>query len=180
MVYHVLDRATDVTWAEVRTVFGQIDDFEQRMFREECDPHFLMQLKKQLNQIDYSIGLLASVAEQIRNFCHSAGDLNWKLRDLHDHCERIDRSLALYRSQVTTTIELFWGHQANRTNRHIKKLTLLASISVPLTFWSSFWGMNFEVIPFSSGRLFAFAICAMAISVAVTFGILVKKGYWSD
>jgi magnesium transporter len=180
MIYHALDRATDVTWNEVRTVFGKIDDFEQRMFKEDCDPQFLMQIKKQLNQIDYSIGLLASVAEQVRNFCHAKGDLNWKLRDLHDHCERIDRSLSLYRAQIGTTIELFWGHQANRTNRHIKKLTLIASISVPLTVWSSFWGMNFEVIPFKSGALFLFAMAIMLLSVGGTFAVLVRKGYWND
>lgn len=180
MIYHALDRATDITWAEIRQVFAQIDGFEQRMFNEECDPHFLMKLKNQLNQIDYSIGLLASVADQIRNFCNPQGDLSWKLRDLHDHCARIDRSLALYRSQVTTTIELFWGHQANRTNRHIKKLTLIASISVPLTVWCSFWGMNFQVIPFESTRLFLFAISLMILSVVGTFAVLVKKGYWAD
>jgi magnesium transporter len=180
LIYHALDGATDATWAEIRTLFSQVDDFEDRMFKEECDPQVLLNLKKRINRVEFSIGLLASVAEQLRNFCQSKDDLNWKLRDLHDHCERIDRSLELYRGQVTTTIELFWGHKANLTNRHIKKLTVLASISVPLTFWSSFWGMNFEAIPFHSAHLFAVALFLMALSVGGTFALLVKKGYWSD
>ena len=180
LLYNALDRATDITWQEIRLLFVQIDDFEQEIFKKSFSPQPLLLVKKQLNQIDFSIGHLSSVAQQLQNLCHPAGDLSWKLRDLFDHCERIFRSVALYRSQIATTIELVWGLQANRTNKQIKRLSLLASISVPLTFWASFWGMNFEFIPFSSTALFFVALSIMGISVALTFWLLVRKGYWSD
>ncbi len=180
LLYNVLDRATDITWQEIRLLFAQIDEFEQNMFKKEISPQSLLTVKKHLNQIDFSIGHLSSVAKQLQNLSKPSGDLAWKLRDLFDHCERIYRSLALYRSQIATTIELFWGLQANRTNKQIKKLTLLASIAVPVTFWASFWGMNFEFIPFSSPILFFTALGIMMASVGTTFWLLVRKGYWSD
>lgn len=180
LLYYVLDRATDVTWKEIRELFAEVDEFEQEMFKKEFSPQTLMLVKKQLNQIDFSIGHLSSVVQQLQNLCNPTGDLNWKLRDLFDHCERIYRSIALYRSQIATTIELFWGLQANRTNKQIKKLSLLASISVPLTFWSSFWGMNFDFIPFSDSRLFFVAMGLMAASIFVTTWLLIKKGYLVD
>lgn len=179
LLYSALDKATDITWREIRKVFSYVDNFEQKMFGREFDPQKLLLVKKKLNQIDYSIGHLASVTKQLQNLCQPTGDLNWKWRDLFDHCERIDRSIDLYRAQVGTTIELYWGLQANRTNLQIKKLSLLASIAVPMTFWSSFWGMNFELIPFSSPTLFYSAIGIMVSSVALTFWLLVRKGYWS-
>ncbi len=180
LLYNALDRATDITWQEIRALFGEIDDFEEEMFKTEVSPQTLLLLKKQLNQIDYSIGHLSSVSKQLQNLCNPSGDLAWKLRDLYDHCERTYRTLALYRSQIATTIELFWGLQANRTNRQIKKLSLLAGISVPLTFWASFWGMNFEFIRFDSTTLFVTAMGIMVTSVVVTFWLLVRKGYWTD
>ncbi len=180
LLYNALDSATDITWQEIRLLFSQVDEFEQEMFKKDFSPQNLLLVKKQLNQIDFSIGHLSSVAKQLQNLCNPKGDLNWKLRDLFDHCERTYRSIALYRSQIATTIELFWGLQANRTNKQIKKLSLLASISVPLTFWASFWGMNFEFIPFTSPNLFFVAIALMAASVGITFWLLVRKGYWSD
>lgn len=180
LLYNVLDKATDITWQEIRLLFSQVDEFEQEMFKKEFSPQSLLLVKKQLNQIDFSIGHLSSVAKQLQNLCNPTGDLNWKLRDLFDHCERICRSIALYRSQISTTIELFWGLQANRTNKQIKKLSLLASIAMPLTFWASFWGMNFEFIPFASPVLFFFALIVMGLSVGLTCWLLVRKGYWSD
>ncbi len=180
MVYSALDRATDETWKEIKKVFSEIEEFEYKMFKTDCDPESLLALKKRLNHIDYSIGHLASVVSQIQNFYHPRDDLRWRLRDLHDHCERIYQNVAYYRSQIATSIELYWGLQANKTNRQIKKLSMLASMAIPVTFWASFWGMNFEAIPFSDSRLFIAAVIVMLISVVGTTFFLIKKGYWRD
>lgn len=178
-LYQALDRATDVTWQELRLITNRIDNFEEEVFLKEIQPQDLIILKRRLNEIDYSIGHLSSVSEQIINLSQPSGDLAWKLRDLHDHCERIDRTISLYRAQIATTIDLYWGMQANRTNGQIKRLSLLASISVPLTFWSSFWGMNFQVIPFHQPELLVTAIGIMILSAALTMWFLVRKGYWN-
>ena len=180
MLYHVLDRATDITWAEVRGLFAKIDAFEEQIFDSDCNPQSIMALKKHLIHVDYSIGHLPSVVQQLQNFCRPSDDLTWKLRDLHDHCERIYQNIALYRSQIDTAIDLFWGHQSYKINKHIKKITLLASIALPLTFWCSFWGMNFAAIPFHSHYFFFLALGLMVGSVILVAYFLKKKGYWQD
>lgn len=180
LLYHVLDKSTDHTWDEVTRVCDQIDQFEIDLFEKECDPRTLMSLKKKLNQIDFYIAHLPSVSLQIQNFKQPKNDLRWKFRDLHDHCERITRTVSLYRGQIATSIELYWGQQTHKANRHIKKLSVLASVAVPLTFWASFWGMNFEFLPFKSESFFYFAILIMILSVSLTVFILIKKGYWED
>lgn len=180
MLYHALDTATDKTWVEIKKLMHEVDQFEQDLFIKCNNPQSILLVKKKLNEIDSSINHLSSVTNQIMNLCKPNDDLKWKLRDLYDHCERLSQNIALYRSQVITVIELYWGMQANRTNLQIKKLTLLASISVPLTFWSSFWGMNFDFIPFAKPELFFVALGIMFLSVLTTFWFLVRKGYWSD
>lgn len=178
--YFILDRLTDITWTDLRQLYLHVDEFELNIFKKEVNPQDLIKIKRKLNNIELSIGHLPSVALQLQNLNSGNDDLNWKLRDLYDHCERINRSLAMYRGQTTSTIDLYWGLQANKTNYQIKKLTLLASIGLPLSFWSSFWGMNFEVIPFRTAELFFLAIAIMCISVGVTIYFLVKKGIWQD
>lgn len=180
LLYQAIDRLTDVTWHELRSLYLQIDTFEQDIFKKEINPQKLINYKKQLNHIEYSISHLSSVASQLQNLCRPQNDLEWKLRDLKDHCERIDRSIDLYRTQIASTIDLFWGISANRTNKQIKKLSILASISVPLTFWSAFWGMNFEIIPFAKPELFYWAIAVMFVSVLVVGWFLIRQGYWND
>jgi len=179
-LYQALDRATDITWQELRNITKAVDEFEEDIFLKDLHPQDLIALKRHLNEIDFSIGHLTSVSEQIINLSQPSGDLAWKLRDLHDHCHRIDRTISLYRAQIATTIDLYWGLQANRTNGQIKKLSLLASISVPLTFWSSFWGMNFQIIPFHQPSLLAVAIAVMILSAVLTMWFLVRKGYWNS
>lgn len=180
VLYQTLDRATDITWDESQKLFSQVDVFEEKMFEVDCDPLSLMNLKKQLNLLEHHIGILDAVVQHMRNFYQLKDELRWRFRDLHDHCYRIHAELTLYRSQIMTTIELYWGHQANRTNRHIKKLSLLAAVAVPLTFWASFWGMNFEALPFQSETAFHIALGVMVFSVIGTVAFLVQRGYWSD
>lgn len=180
MLYMALDRITDVSWSEVKRLFMEAEALEEKVFSAEYDPRVILDLKKRLLLIDYSMGHLPSLVKQLQNFFQPTDDLNWKFRDLHDHCERIYRSISLYRSQIATTIELFWGFQAHKTNTHIKKLSLLASIAVPMTFWASFWGMNFESIPFRSEALFISAIAVMVGSVVLSTWYLKRKGYWND
>ncbi|MFN3696650.1 MAG: CorA family divalent cation transporter [Pseudobdellovibrio sp.] len=178
--YALLDRLTDITWSELRLLYRQIDDFEQNLFKKEVKPQDLIKLKRRITDIELSISHLPSVASQAQNLHQAGTDLNWKLRDLHDHCERINRTLAMYRGQTTSTIDLYWGLQSNKMNQQIKKLTLLASIGFPLSFWSSFWGMNFDIIPFNNSNLFYIAIVIMLLSVAINIYFLIKKGIWHD
>lgn len=179
-LYFVLDRATDITWQELRKIFSKVDDFEVEIFKSDINIQNILSLKKKLNRSVYYMGHLASVAEQLQNFYKPIDDLNWKFRDLHDHCERIYQNVAFYRSQIATTIDLYWGLESNRTNNQIKKLSLLASVAVPLTFWASFWGMNFKFIPYDEPWMFFVAMGLMISSVALTMWLLVKKGYWTS
>lgn len=178
MIYSVLDRCTDITWHEVRGLITKIDEIEQQIFKKDINPNELIRIKKKLHRFGFSFGHLSSVIEQLQDLIQPTNELKWKFRDLHDHCDRIYESVTLYRSHIASAIEMLWGLEANRTNRQIKKLTLVASVAVPLTFWSSFWGMNFHEIPFERPELFWFAIAMMVLSVAVTSWLLIRKGYW--
>ncbi len=180
LVYQALDHATDITWKELRKIFFELDQMEARLFDDEIDPRHLLSIKNKLNEAEFLVGHLSSISEQIKNVCGMRGDLDWKLRDLHDHGQRMDRNIALYRAQVATTIDLYWGLQSNRTNRQIKKLTVLASLTLPMTFWCSFWGMNFESIPFADPLFFKGAMGLMLASLLVSLWILKNKGYWKD
>jgi magnesium transporter len=180
LLYHALDRMTDITMSDLKSLFSKIDAFEQRIFRKKFNPEGLLAAKKQLNKVDYSLSHLASVAQQLPNLFDQSGDLKWKFRDLYDHCERINRNIEMYRGQISTIIDLTWGLQANRTNYQIKKLSLLASVALPLTFWSAFWGMNFQFIPYGRTDLFVFAIAIMLISAVAAMWMLVRQGYWED
>jgi magnesium transporter len=180
LLYQALDRSTDATIAELQKLFSEVEEFEQHIFDSELDPRQVLAVKKTLSQVDFCTGHLSSVALQLRAFCQPKDDLNWKFRDLIDHAERTNRQVSLYRAQIASSIDLYWGMQANKSNRHIKKLSLLASIGLPLTFWTSFWGMNFSQLPFQDDRAFATALGVMIVSMVAIVFFLKRKGYWEN
>ena len=155
-----------------------IDDFEDEMFEATVEPRDILALRKILSLSEFSIGHLPSVTKQMQNFYLFKDDLKWRMRDLHDHCERNKNWIDAQGDHITHAIDLYWGLESNRTNAQIKKLSLLASISIPMTFWASFWGMNFQAIPFESVHFFQLAIGVMLLSSLSVYLFLRKKGYW--
>ena len=178
LLYQVLDRATDQTALELRALSATIEDFEDEMFENNVDPRSVLALRKILSLSEFSIGHLPSVTKQMQNFYLFKDDLKWRMRDLHDHCERNKNWIDAQGEHITHAIDLYWGLESNRTNAHIKKLSLLASISIPMTFWASFWGMNFTALPFESPHFFKLAIGVMLLSSLSVYLFLRKKGYW--
>ncbi|MFI5390935.1 MAG: CorA family divalent cation transporter, partial [Bacteriovoracales bacterium] len=89
MIYSALDIATDATWEAVRRKFIEIESFEQAIFQDTFDPRAVINLKKTLNRIEAIIEHLPSIPKQLEKFYTLKNDLFWKLRDLHDHCERM-------------------------------------------------------------------------------------------
>lgn len=179
-LWHVLDQVTDLNANEVRFIFSKIQKFEQSLLKGEAEFSSLLPIKKKLSAVEMQLSQLPSLASQLQNFLHPKDSLKWKFRDLHDHCERLYQSILFHQGQISSSFELYWAVAAQKTNLQVKKLTLLAAISVPLSFWAAFWGMNFEAIPFESENFFYIAMIVMFGSVAAFYHFLRSKGYWSN
>jgi magnesium transporter len=178
LLYQALDRSMDHSAENIIPLFSGIDEFERNLFEGIPDPRDLLVLKRRLSDAEYALGYLPSVVGQFQRFLNPKDDLRWRLRDLLDHCERVHQRLVFHRTQVGGAMEMYWGITAKRTNDRIKKLTLITSIAIPLTFWTSFWGMNFEALPFSSRTFFMAALVLMILSTTGVYFFLRRKGYW--
>lgn len=180
LLYQALDRAMDYSTQNVLPLFDAIDEFEDNLLSKTSDPRELLRLKRQLNQAEFALGYLSSVVGQWQRYLNPKDDLRWRLRDLWDHCERFHQAVVFHRMQIATAMDMYWGETARRTNDQIKKLTLIASFSVPLGFWTSFWGMNFTALPFDKPWAIPLALGLMALSAVFVYFILRKKGIWGQ
>lgn len=179
-LFHLMDVATDISRSEMNILFSEIQDFEQELFQGETRIESILPTRRKLAEIERHIDRLPSVAQQTSHFFQSRQDLKWKFRDLQDHCERLYQSVVHHQGQIASAFELYWAVAAQKTNLQMKKLTLLASISIPLTFWASFFGMNFEALPYSDSRAMPAALILMVISSVGTYFFLRFKGYLSS
>lgn len=179
-LFHTLDRAIDLSFLDLRALTAKIENFEQKLFKGNPDLKSILPIKKKLATIELYMGHLPLISQQLQNVFQLKTDLRWKYRDLRDHCQRLHESVIFQQTQIISSFELHWAMAAQKTNLQIKKLTLLASISVPTTFWASFWGMNFQTIPFDSPLFFAGAIFLMFATATGTYLFLKHRGYWTD
>jgi magnesium transporter len=180
-LYQILDRSMDVSMAEVRLLFSKIQHMEESIFEGGVnDLKSILPIRKQLAAIEMEMSHLPTISEHLQTFYHPKDDLKWKFRDLRDHCERLYQGVIFHETQIASLFELFWAVSAQKTNLQVKRLTMLASITVPMTFWASFWGMNFEAIPYNNPSVFYAAIALMVASALGTYFFLRLQGYWTD
>jgi len=68
-------------------------------------------------------------------------------RDVYDHVVRSLDLIETYRDLLTGALDVYLTQMANRTNDIVKGLSILATIMLPLTLITGFFGMNFSYIP---------------------------------
>jgi magnesium transporter len=74
-------------------------------------------------------------------------DMTTYFRDVYDHAVRAMDLVETYRDLLAGGLDIYLTQMANRTNDIVKGLTILATIMLPLTLLTGYFGMNFESMP---------------------------------
>ena len=72
-----------------------------------------------------------------------ADDARDWFRDVYDHLVRISELIDSYRDLLSGALDLYLSTVSNRLNAISKQLTVVATIFLPLTFVTGFFGQNF-------------------------------------
>ncbi len=98
-------------------------------------------------------------------------------QDVYDHIVRVMDEIDTFRDLTSNVIDAHLAAASNRLNEVVKVLTSAATVLLVLSVITSFFGMNFEALPFGSDAVFWAAIASM---VVLGFGTVVyfrRKGY---
>jgi len=123
---------------EDEALFDPKEDILERIssFRSQ-----LLQVRRYLSPQREAVGQLARgeysfIGKNIRPY----------FRDVLDHLIRLTEEIDIYREHVISARELFMSSISQRTNDTMKRMTIFASIMLPLTLISGIYGMNFEML----------------------------------
>jgi magnesium transporter len=102
------------------------------------------------------------------------------IRDLYDHLIRISDLVDSYRDLLGGSLEAYMSMVSNRLNDQMKQLTIIATVFLPLSFLTGFFGQNLGWLVGHIGSLAAFLIFGVGTEVAAVIGLLVlfKKRGW--
>ena len=95
-------------------------------------------------------------------------------RDVYDHIIRQYETVDSLRDLLTGAMDVYLSTVSNRLNMTVKALTVVASLFLPLTFLTGFFGMNFGwlVTRIGSGSRLRHRPCLMAIVDHHAAGVL--------
>lgn len=85
--------------------------------------------------------------------------------DLLDHLKMSIQNLEATKENLDSIVELYVSNMNLKLNEIIKRLTIISTIFIPLTFMAGIWGMNFKYMPeLYSPYGYPLAIISMAIT----------------
>jgi magnesium transporter len=102
------------------------------------------------------------------------------LRDLYDHVIRISDLVDSYRDLLSNAMDAYLSMVSNKLNEVMKQLAMIATVFLPLSFLTGFFGQNFAWLVGHLGGVPAFLIFGIGTeAVAVGFMYwLFRKRRW--
>jgi magnesium transporter len=100
-------------------------------------------------------------------------------RDVHDHLIQLADQIDVYRELLTGSMDVYLTTVSNRLNTVMKRLTVIATIALPLVVITGFFGQNFRFLVdhISSGAAFVgYAIVLPLAALAVLAVVLRRRG----
>ncbi len=107
-------------------------------------------------------------------------DMERYYRDVYDHLIRISDLVDSYRDLLTGAMDVYLSTVSNRLNEVMKRLTIVATIFMPLTWITGFFGMNFGrlVLNITGWPAFlVFGLATQVVAVAVMFVLFRRRGW---
>ncbi len=98
-------------------------------------------------------------------------------RDVHDHLIRVFEAMDSYRELMSGALDAYLSNVSNRMNEVMKRLTVMAALFLPITFFTGVFGMNLRETPIWHDPLFVVFLAGMAIATIGQFVYFRRKGW---
>lgn len=153
-LHAILDTAIDAYFPILDQIDAFIDGLEERVF-VEFDEHALRDVFN-VKRLVLSLRRYLQPSREVLNVLTNRPstliqpDVQIYFRDIYDHVLRINDALDTYRDLLSSTMDAYLTQVSNRLGASTKRLSVVATLSLPFVVVSGMWGMNFSRIPLSN------------------------------
>jgi magnesium transporter len=172
LLYRLIDEIVNNYLAALDWLEDDVVQLESAIFADPS-PELLEQLtdyKRVILHIRRAISPQRELVNKLARDSYAVIDAAARIyfRDVYDHLVRLYELSDNARDMVTSSMEIYLSLVNNRMNEIMKTLTLIATLFMPLTFLTGFFGMNFfqAVLPthfWTGANMLVFVLIVMLL-----------------
>jgi magnesium transporter len=184
LTYLVVDEIVDANFPILDELDNTIDELEDTII-DKADPEQLRSIYTMKHDITRLRQLLGAQRDLFQRLITSSlgpdeREMGLYYRDVYDHIIRQYETVDSLRDLLTGAMDVYLSTVSNRLNVTMKALTVIASLFLPLTFLTGFYGMNFAFLtqvlepPYVA---FWVGVGTMAVATGIQFWFFRRRGW---
>lgn len=179
ILHMIVDRFVDEYFPLIDRISNKIDFIEDNVFTKPDSKEMrkLFVLKHELLEIKKIVAPQRDIISQLSRFENkfiSAEHLMY-YRDIFDHLIRVLDLVDSGRDVVSGIMDIYLSSISNRMNEIMTRLTIVATIFLPLTLITGIYGMNFRFMPELNWRYWYFVVWGFILAFGVGSYLYYKK-----
>jgi magnesium transporter len=182
LTYLVMDALVDTTFTALETLDEAVDKLQDEVLQNanQAQLALLQDMKHSAVEMRRILGAQRDMFQRLVTLSLEADrETTAYYRDVYDHIIRQYETVDSLRDLLTGAMDVYLSTVSNRLNMTVKALTVVASLFLPLTFLTGFFGMNFGwlVSRIGTGYAFIIGITIMAISILTQLFFFRRRGW---
>jgi len=179
LVHHILDSLIDSFFPALSELDDRIDELQEQIFAKPSNDQLaeLFNMQRWLVNVRKLVApqrdMMASLVAGMVAMPGMTEDGEPYLRDLYDHTIRISDQIDSYRDLLSNAMSAYLSMVSNNLNEVMKQLAIIATIFLPLSFLTGFFGQNFAWLVSNLGGWPTFVIVGLGTEVLAVAGL-----YW--
>jgi len=187
LLYRIVDGLVDSFFPILAEFDDRIDELEDQIFLKANDEQLqeIFSMKRLLVGMRQVMSpqrdLFASLVAGVSSLPGMSEKDERYFRDVYDHLIRITDLIDTYRDLLTGAMDVYLSTVSNRLNVVMKQLAIIATIFLPLSWLTGFFGQNFGWLVDHIGSVWAFVIIGLgteALAVAIFVRMFRRRGWF--
>jgi magnesium transporter len=187
LLYHIVQALVDSFFPILADFDDRIDVVENETFARASDAQLqeIFRMKRLLVGLRKAVtperDMFAGLVSGIETLPGMTVEDERYFRDAYDHLVRISDLIDTYRDLLTSSMDVYLSTVSNRVNSVVKQLTVIATIFLPLSWLTGFFGQNFGWMVSHIGRweaFLGFGIGTELIGIVLLVSYFKRRGWF--
>jgi len=186
VVYLVVDALVESFFPVLSEFDDRIDALEDDILAAPTEAQLgvLFEMKRSLMEMRKAItpqrDMMASISSRSTDVPGMTDGAAHYFRDLYDHLIRLADQVDSYRDLLGSVMDTHLSTVSNRLNVVMKQLAIIATVFLPLSWLTGFFGQNFSFLVTHiapAWTFFVVGICTELVAVALLFMLFKRRGW---